>query len=241
MSSTLCAHVDAHRVDADVLAALPAPTALGRYHRPIPHHEVVSALHDALAGASFVVERMQFALSPDNARLFGVLDLRAPSTTTPDMGWSYGFRSSTDSSLALKAVAGRRVFVCDNLALAGEMFALHHKATTGFNVVDAMRDSIDRFVAQQRALGDAIAEAQSTTLTDGDAKALFYTLFATKRLPLRLLPGVHHTYFEPEPTWTDCQPRSRWGAFNAITRVLQTVPALRRFPLTVAVGKIVGF
>ena len=153
-TATLMAHAPGTRnVSPAELEVLPAPIALGARHRPIPHFDVVSALHDEAARRSLTIVREQWALAKDDARLFGILEFDRKECPGIDEGvinrWSFGIRNSHDSSLALQGVAGTRTLVCDNLALSGESFVVSRKNTTNVRLTEIITDAYGRYLDEQ--------------------------------------------------------------------------------------------
>lgn len=61
-------------IDREALALVPTPLATDT-HRPIPHHEIVTALVETLGFRHIGVVRDEYAVSPDGMKMFGVLDL----------------------------------------------------------------------------------------------------------------------------------------------------------------------
>lgn len=253
MSSTLSAQspkFESRLVTIDALRGLPAPLALGRHHKPVPHAVLVDTVHAEIARRGYAVSREQLALGRNGAALFGVMDLvsagHTPSGVLEAMpydpsidgrGISFGLRNATDGSLAIRAVAGTRVFVCDNLAMSGSMFALSRKNTTRLDLGDAVATGFDRFLQHSTALSIEINRLQATPMNDRQAKVLIYDVFASGILPYRLLPDVNRFYFELDETRPDCQPRSLWGLHNACTRAIQDLTPARLFGASIALGR----
>jgi hypothetical protein len=148
LSGLLIHTAGSHEVTTSDLASLPAPQSLGRWHRPVPHSEVLSELMQGITRHGWTPGAIRLGTSAKGQRLFGTIDLQSGDgviglsemlrltrsrierlenrvshreSPAPGHGWgpdmeaTLGFRSSTDQSLALTAVAGAHVFVCDNL------------------------------------------------------------------------------------------------------------------------------
>ena len=113
------------------LLTVPAPTSTPTW-RPIPHADLVDALDRQLRVRGITITAEQFALQREGARLFAVLDLSLERTE--DFCASIGIRTANDRSLALELAVGVRVFVCDNLAFAGDLIALKRKHTARFDL-----------------------------------------------------------------------------------------------------------
>src|SRR3989475_9689107 len=111
--ATLIAHCGTTKVSRDELRLIPIPEGTKTF-KPIPHHEIVDALVEALTFRHIGVIRDEYAVSPDGMRLVGVLDLG----TARDGGrFAIGVRTSNDKSRRLGLTCGIRVVVCDNLSL----------------------------------------------------------------------------------------------------------------------------
>lgn len=244
MSSTLSAHSPKFQsalTTLENLTTLPTPVSLGRNHKPVPHAVLVNALHQEIERRGYNVQREQLALGKKGAALFGVIDIE-PVVPGIDVrggerGISLGFRNATDRSMAIRGVAGQRVFVCDNLAMSGETFAISRKNTTGLDLHDAVARGFDKFIAHIGALDFEIARLQSKYLSDGEAKCIIYDVFAAGIVPVRLFDDVERFYFHPTDEQTDCQPRNAWGAANAFTRAIQDLTPTRLFSASQAIGK----
>lgn len=242
MSSTLMTHSPkfaAKLTTYDDLASLPTPQALGPMHKPVAHVRLIDAFRQEIATRGMAIEREQFALSAKGQALFGVIDLK---TTEADAArcLSLGFRNSVDMSMGIQAVAGTTVFVCDNMALSGSMFALKRKNTTGLDLGDAVAAGFDKFLSHSQVLEIEIARMQATGITDGKAKQLIFDVFAAKVIPVRLFDDVDAYYFRPNQTMPDCEPRNLWGLHNAFTRAMRDLSPVRRFGATVGLGKMFG-
>lgn len=243
MASTLSAHspkFESHLISFDALQNLPAPIALGPYHKPVPHAVLVDSLHAEIAMRGYDVAREQLAVSKNGMSLFGVMDLTPADGSVGigvDRGLSFGFRNAVDMSMAIRGVAGSRVFVCDNLALSGETFALSRKNTTRLDLKFAIANGFDKFLAQTRQLTAEITRLQLAEVSDSDAKILIFDTFAAGIVPIRLFDDVERFYFRPTADMTDCTPRTKWGVFNAFTRALRDVTPMRLLGASVALGK----
>ncbi|MGA8439406.1 MAG: hypothetical protein WB762_29095 [Candidatus Sulfotelmatobacter sp.] len=103
-------------IGREELALVPTPAAT-ETHRPIPHHEIVQALVETLGFRQIGVVHDEYAVSADGMKAFGVLDL---ATEMEGCRFSIGLRNSHDKSMRLAMTCGYRVFVCSNMAFAGD-------------------------------------------------------------------------------------------------------------------------
>jgi len=239
----LMVHTDSNLVTDAALSDLPTPPSLGPQHQPVPHHVLVQAMKDAALEKGYLVTRQELAMNRTGQRLFGVMDLQAPPSLFPwpaDRGFAIGFRNSTNESLALRIVAGTRVFVCDNLALSGDLIALNRRNTTHLDLPAALSEAFDRYLAHASALHRQIEELEQTPISDAHAKSVIFDAFASKLLPPRLFDAVARNYFHPDPTMTDCVPRTTWALHNAFTRVFKRLRPTRAFAANIALGQFFG-
>lgn len=196
----------------------PVPPPLGRW-RPVPHGTVLAYAEKALTDAGYGVEKLDLALSRDNARFFGTLTLRSPLSHGVNL--AVGVRSSIDKSISLQWCCGSRVFVCDNLAFSSERVIARKHTTHG---VDRYAEAICKQVA---GLSDyreheawRIEQMRGATLTDEQAESLLLRAFERGILSVRTLPVALREW--RTPTFADFLDRNAWSLFNAITAALGT-------------------
>ena len=223
-------------VTLDALRRLTTPEPMGSWHRPVPHHILVATIMDQIAERGWSVAKSRLGIAGRGHRLFGVLDLRRPAGADT-LGVAFGFRSSTNESLAIRGVAGARVFVCDNLALSGEEFVMRRKSTTRLHLPLLVSEALDRFLGQSKQLLEDIYRLRESTLSDRLAKIRIFDLFNAGALPLHLFDDVSQLYFSPEDDHPDCSPRSLWGLHNACTRAIKRLKPAPQFISTIRVGR----
>jgi hypothetical protein len=223
------------------LTAMPQPQAQGIRHKPVPHVVLVDHIREEIDRRGWQVGRQALALSQNGQAIFGVMDLEVKPGTlihVKDRGISFGFRSSVNETLAIKAVAGTRVFVCDNLALSGDMIAIQRKSTTGLDLKQAVAEGFDKFIEHQAVLEVSIARMATQGIGDVQAKCLIFDLLNMGVIPSRLFDDVVRNYFKPTPDMVDCQPRTLWGLHNAVTRAIRDLTPVRGFNATQDLGRV---
>jgi len=242
MSLVLDTHGSQH-VTLDALRTIPTPQPRGSRHQPIPHASLVDALIDGITGRGWTVRDSDLGISQYGAQLFGTLDLRrgafdgAGPDTSRELGTLFGFRSSTNSSMSIRGVAGKRVFVCSNMCFSGEMFVMRRKSTTRLNLPELINDGLDKFLVQSEALTESIDRLKNSTLNDADAKSRIFDLFNASVLPSRLLQPLARHYFQPTESESDCHPRSLWGLNNAATRSVSALKPAAQFGAAQNIGQ----
>jgi hypothetical protein len=234
VAATLLTHCGAQRVTRQDLAAFvpPPPTATWK---PIKHSDLVDALHAELARRALQVRHEQYAVQHQGSMLFGTLELAWGATG--DYTAALGLRTANDKSMALQLAVGLKIFVCDNLAFAGDLIALKRKHTARLDLARDLARALDRYQERFPLLTAGVARLQTTPLAEPVAKAVIYDLFAQRIVPLRFFPLVVRAYHEVDV------PRSGatlWALHNSVTAQIKTLPPGPAFRATVQLGQLLG-
>ena len=208
----------ARRVERTELSLVDAPPSTNTWF-PVRHEAVLSVVEQTLQGAGFDIAKSQFALSEDNARFFGTLDLTAP--VTEGVTLTVGVRNSTDKTFPIGLCAGTRVFVCDNLAFSAEIYV--SKKHTRFGN-DRFREGIAKAVStlhQYRTVeAERIGHYRERSLEENEAAACLLHAFESEVLTTRTLPLAVSEW--RKPSQEEFAPRTAWSLFNAFTAALRT-------------------
>lgn len=239
-NATLMAHVDSGKVTYEDLRKYPVPTATGRW-RPVAHAELVDTLKEQI-NQHYRIAREEYAVSQNGAKLFGVMDLE--SELVPGMAKSIGFRHSNDKQIAIQIVAGGRVFVCDNMALYGNMTVLRAKHTFGFNLGDRIHTGLEKWEKDVVVLREKVQELSKREVTDREAQALLAKSLYDGIITFQTFKVAYDLFFEKAPRtpeqYPDCAPRTVWGLHNALTRALKVSTPNVQFLGTMAVSRELG-
>lgn len=122
------AHGKTTRVSEAAVRAEVRPEFTATWH-PWSHGDVLDAVGDAVSRAGFKVERAEYSMSAGD-QMFAVWEI---DKGDPESRFAIGIRNSIAKSLAVGICAGRRVFVCDNLAFSSS-FVLFRKHTNGLDI-----------------------------------------------------------------------------------------------------------
>lgn len=236
-NAQLVAHVGAHKITREQLALVPTPAGT-LTHRPIPHIELVNGVIDALSFRHIAAVRSEFAVSSDGNKMFGVLDLE---TEIANIGrFSLGIRNSHDKTMRLAMTVGYRVFVCDNMAFAGDFTPMLAKHSKNFNLLDNVAMGVDRMQRNFKPMITQVEAWQASQISDSDAKLLIYEAFIAGQLdvPGRLARDVHELYFEPK--YKEFEPRTAWSLSNAFTSAFKQLDPVPQFKATARLGEFLG-
>ena len=165
-------------IGREELALVPTPVAT-ETHRPVPHHEIVQALVETLGFRHIGVVHDEYAVSPDGMKAFGVLDLE---TEMAGCRFSIGLRNSHDKSMRLAMTCGYRVFVCSNMAFAGDFTPVLAKHSKSFSLIDCISVGVDRMQRNFEPMRKQVEGWQRSELTDVTAKVVIYEAFVEGRL-----------------------------------------------------------
>jgi hypothetical protein len=215
--SNLMLHRGARIVSRSELEAIPAPPATETWF-PVRHGQVLDAVLATLDGAGFSVARSQFALTRNDARFFGTLDLATPVSNGVTL--SVGVRNSIDKSFPLGFCAGSRVFVCDNLAFRSELL-VKRKHTMHGNV--RFQEAIALAVQSLGQFRDVetyrVETMRSYQLDDMEAESLILRAYERRIISNRMLMPVLAGW--RNPTHPEFEDRNLWSLMNAFTGALQ--------------------
>ena len=220
-------------IGREELALVPTPAAT-ETHRPIPHHEIVRALVETLGFRHIGVVHDEYAVSPDGMKAFGVLDL---ASEMEGCRFSIGLRNSHDKSMRLAMTCGYRVFVCSNMAFAGDFTPVLAKHSKSFSLIDCISVGVDRMQRNFEPMRKQVETWQRSELTDVTAKVVIYEAFVEGKLeaPKHLARTVHDLYFEPK--YEEFKPRTIWSLSNAFTSAFKALEPIPQFRATAKLGE----
>jgi len=219
---TLLLHRGGESATLDDLRAVPLPEETETY-KPVSHYDLAVSVAE-LAGSllrGYTLEKGSYGLARDGNQLFSVLTYR--NGISSEMGLSIGFRNSYDKSLSVGIAVGASVFVCDNLALTGQI-TIMRKHTVG--VISTLEDDIITTVFRSQNNFHRIYEdsqvLKAWDLSDDDAYKLTGLLYGRGILTPRQLPVVKREW--QNPSHEDFADRNAWSFYNAVTEALKTSP-----------------
>ena len=210
----------------------PEPTAT---HFPIPHWRLVESLAETLHFRHLEIVAEEYAVSPDAMRFFGALTLNVEES---GVRIALGLRNSHDKSFSLGLTVGRRVLVCDNLALFGDYAPVVRKHTKKVEIETILAVAVDQMQRNFEPMRRQIDFFKGCDLSDQRAKLIIYEAFfaGAAGLPKHLGTVVHRHYFEP--IYPEFEPRTLWSLENAFTSAVKELEPVARLR---AVGELAPF
>ena len=218
---SLLVHKGGRIVTRDDLALVPVPEATDSYI-PVPHNNLADTLStigsDILKG--FTLTKEQYAIAREGQQMFGVLSFRNDHT---ELGLSIGFRNSYDKSMAIGIAIGAQVFVCDNLALTGDITIMRkHTANVWSSLEDIAISTLYRSRQNFRKIVEDSEALKGRMIDNSEAFKMIGLLFGHGILTPRQLPVVKKEWLTP--SYDDFRPRTMWSFYNACTEALKSCP-----------------
>jgi len=212
---SLILHAGAQPIDYTGLRSLAMPDATAT-HVPIAHSAVVDMVKYSLGFFGHEVVDEAYGVTPDGARFFGVLSLRSEYGNYTD---TVGLRNSHDKTFPIGISFGSRVFVCDNLAFAGD-HVIRRKHT-----VNAKRDLPGLVAEVIEPLHELRARQQEQLLAyrahpmhEPEVEAAIMRFYRRGAINLTRIPDVIDAYENPPHDWGE---PTAWRLFNAATFALR--------------------
>jgi hypothetical protein len=232
----LMAHTGAQKLTRDQLVTILPPEGTDT-HKPIAHTELIANLIDGLSYRHINVVNDEYAVSEDGMKLFGVLELESGFEGAR---FALGVRNANDKSMRLALTVGYRVFVCDNMAFAGDFTPVLAKHSKHFNLQDALAIGIDRMQRNFAPMQKQVEGWRGYQLSDAAAKLLIYHAFIEDGLeaPKHLARRVNDLYFDPQ--FPEFAPRTFWSLSNAFTSAFKELDPIPQFKATAKLGEFLN-
>lgn len=220
-TGNLVLHCGGEVATAAELDLVPIPAATESY-QPVGHGDITKFLKtlggDLLTG--YHLARESYGLAREGQRFFGV---HVYQNDNANLGLAVGFRNSYDKSMSLGIVLGAAVFVCDNLALKGDVSIMRKHTQNVWAELETV--AIACFYRATKTFHEIEAEAdlmRQRALSDREASQLLGVLYGSGILTIRQLPVALSQW--QEPSHLEFQPRTAWSLYNGCTHALKSSP-----------------
>ena len=223
MAGEMMLHTGGERITRDVLDLFPVLQE-SRTYGVVKHYDlaqkVTTIANDLLKG--FHLEREQFAVAREGKQMFAVLNYAGEH---PDMGVAVAFRNSYDKSMSVGFAMGASVFVCDNLALSGDITIMRkHTVNVWPNLEKELVTTIYEGDKNYIKIIEDAEAMKRVELADMQAWQLMGILYGMQIIGPRQLGDLRQEWHKP--TFTDFQPRNLWSLYNDCTHVLKATSPL---------------
>lgn len=208
---SLMLHSGAEAVIYDDLRALAMPEATAT-HVPIPHHAVVDMVRYSLGFYGHEIVEEHYGVTPDGARFFGVLSLRSDYGDYCD---SVGLRNSHDKRFPIGISFGSRVFVCDNLAFAGDhVIRRKHTANAKRDLPGLVAEVVEPLRDQRVIQAQTFDMYRATRLNARQVDHAIMQFYRAGIINVTRIAEVLEAYEKPPHDWGD---ETAYRLFNAAT------------------------
>ncbi len=219
--SEILMHRGGELVTKDQLDLIPLPEQTESYV-PVSHYHLADKFltisQDILRDYTLIGEN--YGIARQGNQLFAVLKFQNEKV---EMGLSIAFRNSYDRSMAIGMAIGASVFVCDNLALSGEIVVMKKHTKNVWNELE--ETAISTIYKSQKNYQQITADAGAMrTLPMGNNEA-FRTmglLFGNNIISPRQLTVLKDEWLKP--SYKEFEPRNLWSFYNAATESLKSSP-----------------
>jgi len=218
---TLLMHCGGQSADLNELRMVPLPDETDTY-KPVSHYDLALNLADVSQGLlkDYSLEKSQFGLARNGNQMFGIHTYQNGNDT---LGLSVGFRNSYDKSMSVGIAIGATVFVCDNLALTGDIAIMRKHTINVWNDLEELTiTTIYRSQNNFKRIEEDSEQMQSRSFTDNSAFRMIGLLYGKGVLTPRQIPIVKREWLTP--TYEDFQDRNVWSFYNSCTEALKSTP-----------------
>ncbi len=208
-------------ITREQLDLIKVPEATDSYI-PVSHYH----LADKLVGIStdilrdYVLVGESYAVARQGNQMFAALKFQRDES---EMALSIAFRNSYDRSMSLGIAIGASVFVCDNLALEGNIVVMRKHTKNVWNELEDV--AIATLYKSQKTFEQIVANAallKKQRLQDDEAFMLMGMLFGHRVVSPRQLSVLKEEWVHP--SHPEFEERNMWSFFNAATESLKTCP-----------------
>ncbi len=214
-------HRGGEMVLKDQLDLIKVPEATDSYV-PVSHYALADKLSaistDILRDYQLVGET--YAVARQGNQLFALLKFRNDNT---EMGLSLAYRNSYDKSMSVGIAIGASVFICDNLALQGEIAVMKKHTKNIWNDLEDL--AISSLYKAQKNFERVVVDAErmkAIPMKNDEAFRLMGFLYGHDLVSPRQLTTLKEEWLHP--SHEEFQDRNLWTLFNATTESLKSCP-----------------
>ncbi len=214
-------HKGGELITRDQLDCIPMPEPTESYV-PVSHYHLADKFltisQDILQGYALTGEN--YGIARQGNQLFAVLKFKNEKS---EMGISIAFRNSYDRSMAIGMAIGATVFICDNLALSGEIVVM--KKHTKNVWAELEETAIATIYKSQKNYEQIEADAEAfkaMPMENLEAFQLMGVLFGNNIISPRQLMVLKSEWLRPR--YEEFRSRNMWSFYNAGTESLKSSP-----------------
>ena len=235
---TLLIHKGGEYCSLDDLRDIPLPQET-RTYKPVSHYDLAKNLAEVSSGLlrGYQLEKAQYGLAREGNQMFGIHSYR--NGISSSMGLSIGFRNSYDKSMSVGIAIGASVFVCDNLALTGDIAIMRKHTANVWNDLEEL--TITTIYRSQHNFTKIVEDAEimrGRYLSNDDAFRMIGLMYGNDIISPRQIPVVKREWLNP--TQPDFEERNVWSLYNAVTESLKSSPPNKIMEKHIALHEILS-
>jgi len=205
---------------------LERPAKAGAYWQGIHHSRLTNTLVNEINSRGWEITESRFSLSKDEADLAGAFSLKIDNVETPEgMDLSLGFITSNAMRKSLTMVVGANILVCNNGMATGEI-VMRKKHTSGFSLVDEIRQSLDQYEIKAGLIGNTVNSLRKAEISNAKSDEILMEAGRAGLMPWSRIGSVDKEY--RKPTFAEHGRGTSWALLNAFTYTVKRNPALKQ-------------
>ncbi len=216
-------HVDGKEVTREQLDLIPLPQESDTY-KPVSHYHLANKLLtiSQVILKDYLLVGEHYGLARNGNQMFAFFKFQKD---VGDLALSLAFRNSYDRSMSIGLAMGASVFVCDNLALQGEIVVMKkHTKNVWLALETTCIQTLYRSQDCFAKITEDAAAMKSYPVNDLEAFKLMGLLYGRDIISPRQLTVVKEEWLRP--TYEEFRPRTMWSLYNACTEALKSSPPL---------------
>ena len=216
-------HAGGKEVKREELDLIPMPEESDTY-KPVSHFHLANKLLTVsqVILRDYMLVGEHYGLARNGNQMFAYFKFLKDEG---EMALSLAFRNSYDRSMSIGLAVGASVFVCDNLALQGEIVVLKkHTKNIWMALENTCIQTLYKSQDCFRKIVDDSHVMKTRELEDIDAFKIMGLLYGRDILSPRQLTVVKAEWLKP--SHEQFEPRNMWSLYNACTEALKSSPPL---------------
>ena len=220
-------HCGGTPIDENGLLNIQLPEETDTY-KPIAHYDLaqnaINIGNDLLK--DYTHSFSQHAVAKEGQRYFGIYTFVKKDNTKDNhdlLNYNIAIRNSYDKSMSIGVAMGATVFVCDNLALTGDIHVMRkHTQNVASDLEEMLITNIYKSQNNFWNICEDRAKMHEAKLTDNDAYQLMGTMFGNGVIKPRQLNQTLREW--RNPLHEEFNARNVWSLYNAMTSSLKSTP-----------------
>ena len=208
-------------ITREQLDLIKVPEATDSYV-PVSHYHLADKLVNMSTDIlrDYVLVGENYAVARQGNQMFAALKFQRDES---DMALSIAFRNSYDRSMSLGLAIGASVFVCDNLALQGDIVIMRKHTKNVWNELEDL--AITTLYKSQKTFEQIVADSgllKKQRCQNDEAFMFMGMLFGHHMVSPRQLSVLKEEWLRP--SHPEFEERNMWSFFNATTESLKSCP-----------------